>query len=129
MGSAELRRERVLGGPKLAAPTVTHIERKLAPTISPVSAIWQSLFQKNKMPLAAFQQNWVLWMSPEWGSKSGPKIGFADRASPTRVCWTSFLQVWRPPWREWRKGWELGRTKSDGCKRCAVPQDGRAFAT
>ena len=38
-GSAELRRLRALGGPKLAAPTVTHIERKLAPTISPVSAI------------------------------------------------------------------------------------------
>ena len=37
--SAELRRLRALGGPKLAAPTVTHIERKLAPTISPVSAI------------------------------------------------------------------------------------------
>ena len=29
----------VLGGPKLAASTVTHIERKLAPTISPASAI------------------------------------------------------------------------------------------
>ena len=38
-GSAELRRLRALGGPKLAAPTVTHIERKLAPTISAVSAI------------------------------------------------------------------------------------------
>ena len=38
-GSAELKRLRALGGPKLAAPTVTHIERKLAPTISPVSAI------------------------------------------------------------------------------------------
>ena len=38
-GSAELRRLRALGGPKLAAPTVAHIERKLAPTISPVSAI------------------------------------------------------------------------------------------
>ena len=37
--SAELRRLRALGGPKLAAPTETHIERKLAPTISPVSAI------------------------------------------------------------------------------------------
>ena len=23
-------------------------------------------------------------MTPEWGSKSGPKIGFADRASPVR---------------------------------------------
>ena len=34
------------------------------------------------MPLAAFQQNWLLWMTPEWGSKSDPKIGFADRASP-----------------------------------------------
>ena len=34
------------------------------------------------MPLAAFQQNWLLWMTPEWGSKSNPKIGFADRASP-----------------------------------------------
>ena len=33
------------------------------------------------MPLAAFQQNWLLWMTPEWGSKSDPKIGFADRAS------------------------------------------------
>ena len=33
-----LRRLRALDGPKLAAPTVTH-ERKLAPTISPVSAI------------------------------------------------------------------------------------------
>ena len=38
-GSAELRRLRALGGLKLAAPTITHIERKLAPTISPVSAI------------------------------------------------------------------------------------------
>ena len=36
------------------------------------------------MPLAAFQQNWLLWMTPEWGSKSDPKIGFADRASPVR---------------------------------------------
>ena len=34
------------------------------------------------MPLAAFQQNWLLWMTPEWGSKSDPKIGFADRPSP-----------------------------------------------
>ena len=34
------------------------------------------------MPLAAFQENWLLWMTPEWGSKSDPKIGFADRASP-----------------------------------------------
>ena len=36
------------------------------------------------MPLAAFQQNWLLWMTPEWGSKSDRKIGFADRASPVR---------------------------------------------
>ena len=36
------------------------------------------------MPLAAFQQNWLLWMTPEWGSKSDPKIGFAARASPVR---------------------------------------------
>ena len=39
------------------------------------------------MTLAAFQQNCLLWMTPEWGSKSGPKIGFADRASPVfRIC-------------------------------------------
>ena len=43
---------------------------------------WQSLFEKSQMPLASFQQNWLLWMTPEWGSKSDPKIGFADRASP-----------------------------------------------
>ena len=80
-GSAELRRLRALGGPKLAAPTVTHIERKLAPTSRQFRPSWQSLCDKSQMPLAAFQQNWLLWMTPEWGSKSDPKIGFADRAS------------------------------------------------
>ena len=46
---------------------------------------WQSLLQKSQMPFAAFQQNWLLWMTPERGSKSGPKIGFADKASPVKL--------------------------------------------
>ena len=47
------------------------------------------------MPLAAFQQNWLLWMTPEWGSKSDPKIGFADRASPVLQRHTKPLTNWQ----------------------------------
>ena len=45
------------------------------------------------MPLAAFQQNWLLWMTPEWGLKSNLKIGLADRASPVGLVETLFWQV------------------------------------
>ena len=88
-GSAELRRLRALGGPKLAAPTVTHYREETGSYhLASFGPSWQSLFEKSQMPLAAFQQNWLLWMTPEWGSKSDPKIGFADRASPV-FCFLS----------------------------------------
>ena len=40
--------------------------------------------RKARCHLLPSSKNWLLWMTPEWGSKSDPKIGFADRASPVR---------------------------------------------
>ena len=89
---------RVLGGPKLIAPTVTHIERKLAPTISPVSATLAILVAEKLDATCCLPTNLALVDDPTMGFEIRSKYWFCRQSLPSKHAVTvGFKRYWWNP--------------------------------